>query len=75
LYLEILINKKNIGLKKVLLFSAIVAGLGCTSCSKSTCECTYGGTTISIEESDAKEAGFEGDFSDACKADEDCKLV
>ncbi len=62
-------------MKKVLLFAVVVAGLGFTSCSKSSCECTYGGATITIEESEAKDNGFEGDFQDACKEDPDCKLV
>jgi len=38
-------------MKKVLLFAAVVVGLGFTSCSKSECECTILGVTVTEEAS------------------------
>jgi len=69
------IYQKRIIMKKVLLFLAVVAGLGFTSCSKSGCECTQDGNTFTLTEDEFKEAGGTGDFKDACKEDEECKLV
>jgi hypothetical protein len=62
-------------MKKVLLFTVVLAGLGFTSCSKDDCECTQDGITITFEEADAEELGVEGNFKDACEASEYCKLV
>jgi hypothetical protein len=62
-------------MKKVLLFVAVVAGLGFTSCSKSDCECTVGGTTITVTEDEWKQLGGEGDFKEGCEGSEGCKLV
>jgi hypothetical protein len=52
-------------MKKVLLFAAVVVGLGFTSCSKSECECTIGGETTTYTEDDVT-----GDVSleDGCEA-------
>ena len=61
-------------MKKVLLFAAVVVGLAFTSCSKTECECTYGGVTFTYDEDTAEEAGFTGDFKEACEADDDCKV-
>ena len=38
-------------MKKVLLFAAVVVGLGFTSCSKSECECTVLGVSTTVEAS------------------------
>ncbi len=63
-------------MKKVLLFAVILTGaVAFTSCGSKDCECTYNGTTTTISEDEASELGFEGDFEDACKADDNCKLV
>jgi len=62
-------------MKKVLLFAAVAVGLGFTSCSKSSCECTGGGITITLDEDELKALGGEGDFKDGCEEAEGCKIV
>jgi len=53
-------------MKKVLLFTAIVAGLGFTSCSKSDeCECTISGNTTTYTEDDVT-GGV--DLEEGCEA-------
>ena len=61
-------------MKKVLLFAAVILGLGFTSCSKTECECTVAGTTKVYTEDDAEELGFQGDFEEACKNSAACKV-
>ena len=52
-------------MKKVLLFAAVVAGLGFTSCSKSEeCVCTLVGTSTTYTEDDTNGADLE-DFCEA----------
>ena len=51
-------------MKKVLLFTVIVAGLGFTSCSKSECECDVAGQTETITEDDVNGA----DLKESCDA-------
>ncbi len=66
-------------MKKVLLFSAVVAGLAFTSCSKKTdCECTNDGktTTTSFDEAEKEVPGLTQDsFEALCNLGTDCKLV
>jgi len=61
-------------MKKVLLFAVIVGGLAFTSCSKTECECTFLGTTVTYTEDDAEKLGLEGDFKEACEKAEGCKV-
>ena len=59
-------------MKKVLLFAVVAAGLTFTSCSKSECECTILGTTVTEEAS-----SDECDEADAAAkiVDGSCKMV
>lgn len=62
-------------MKKVLLFAVVLTGaLAFTSCGSDECECTAGGTTTTITEDEAEDAGFEGDFKESCEA-AGCKVV
>ena len=59
-------------MKKVLLFAAVVVGLGFTSCSKSACECTTNGETtknddVDKDDCDAASAILEAFDSGSCK--------
>lgn len=63
-------------MKKLLLFTIILGGsIAFTSCSKSSCECTESGITLTITEEEWKDAGGTGNFSDECKESDSCKLV
>jgi len=51
LYIASIINKKQIIMKKVLLFAIVIGSMvAFTSCSKSECECTVSGQTVNYGE-------------------------
>ena len=60
-------------MKKVLLFVVVVGGLTFTSCSKSGCECTIAGTTISEDNVSKDECNEADDI--AKTANGSCKQV
>ncbi|MEJ6736971.1 MAG: hypothetical protein QNK84_08030 [Flavobacteriales bacterium] len=66
-------------MKKVLLFTVIVAGLGFTSCSKAgDCECTVDGTTETTTLDEVNQAGLDlsqDDFEALCDLGDGCKVV
>jgi len=62
-------------MKKVLLSTIVLLGIGFTSCSKSSCECAVNGDTKVYTEEEFKDLGYEGDFEQECKDAQDCKVV